>query len=86
MTRARFTHQPHRTVSCETCHAAKDSTDSDQLVLPQIQTCRACHNTADSTDSIQTPCVDCHRFHQAAELEMGPMIQLKGLRGHDAKP
>lgn len=87
MVHARFTHAPHRTVACDECHAAKASTDSDQLVLPQIETCRACHTTADTIHSVQTPCVDCHRFHQATTLEMGPrQIQLKGLRPHDAKP
>lgn len=88
MTHARFTHAPHRTVTCGNCHAARDSTDSDQLVLPQIETCRACHTTADAIASVQTPCVDCHRFHQAATLEMGqPAIPLKGLKViRDAKP
>lgn len=89
MVRARFTHQPHRTVSCETCHAAKDSNDSDQLVLPQIDSCRACHTTADSIHSVRTPCVDCHRFHQATTLEMGPIrepVNLKGVRSNAPKP
>jgi predicted CXXCH cytochrome family protein len=83
MVRARFTHQPHRAIDCQSCHAAKDSTDSDQLVLPQIDTCRTCHTTADSIRSVQTPCVDCHRFHQAREAVMGPTI-LKGVRAHGA--
>jgi predicted CXXCH cytochrome family protein len=71
MTQARFTHAPHQWVACDVCHAAKTSANSDDLMLPQIETCRSCHGGVDSTGQIQSTCIDCHRFHQAATLQMG---------------
>lgn len=70
MPMARFTHAPHQWVTCDTCHAATTSTDSNDLLLAQIGTCRACHGGVDSSEGIQSTCIDCHRFHQAGELSM----------------
>ncbi len=70
MPMARFDHAPHQWVSCDTCHAASVSADSDDLLLPQIESCRTCHGGVDSAGSIQSTCIDCHRFHQAADLSM----------------
>lgn len=70
MPMAIFTHEPHRWVDCGTCHAAKTSTDADELMLPQIETCRACHGGVNSAHLIQSTCIDCHRFHQAESALM----------------
>jgi hypothetical protein len=70
MPMARFTHEPHQWVACDSCHAASVSADSNDLLLPQIESCRACHGGVDSVGSIQSTCIDCHRFHQAADLTM----------------
>ena len=70
MPKARFTHEPHQWVACDSCHAASVSGDSNDLLLPQIESCRACHGGVDSSASIQSTCIDCHRFHQAVDLTM----------------
>ncbi len=70
MPMARFTHAPHQWVACDSCHAATVSTDSNDLLLPQIDTCRTCHGGVDSSQGIQSTCIDCHRFHQADGLSM----------------
>jgi hypothetical protein len=74
MPMARFTHAPHQWVACEACHAASVSADSDDLLLPQIASCRDCHGGVGSTSSIQSTCIDCHRFHQAATLTMSKFM------------
>ncbi|MEQ1439435.1 FHA domain-containing protein [Fontimonas sp. SYSU GA230001] len=73
MPMARFTHAPHQWVSCEVCHAASTSSDSNDLLLPQIETCRGCHGGVGSDGKIQSTCIDCHRFHQAATLSMSKL-------------
>ncbi|QHS11205.1 cytochrome c3 family protein [Sinimarinibacterium sp. NLF-5-8] len=65
---ARFDHAPHRWVGCDSCHAAQQSQDADDLLLPQIESCRQCHGGINSHSKIQSTCIDCHRFHQAHEL------------------
>lgn len=71
MVHARFTHEPHQAMRCEACHAAGNSQDSNDLMLPQIETCRACHAAVDSLDRFETRCADCHRFHQAMRSHAG---------------
>src|SRR5690606_39051229 len=74
MPMARFTHEPHQWVACDSCHAASVSADSNDLLLPQIESCRACHGGVDSSARIQSTCIDCHRFHQAADLTMSKFM------------
>lgn len=72
MVKAHFTHEPHRWVRCDTCHAAEASSDSDELLLPPIETCQTCHGSEQAEGAVQTGCVDCHQFHQGQTLKMGP--------------
>ncbi|MES0872787.1 cytochrome c3 family protein [Sinimarinibacterium thermocellulolyticum] len=74
MPMARFTHEPHRWVNCDTCHAASVSSDSNDLLLPQIESCRGCHGGVGSSARIQSTCIDCHRFHQAKDLTMSKFM------------
>lgn len=76
MTSAHFTHAPHRWVECGICHAAKASKNSDELMLPQVDTCRECHGGVDSVGQIQSTCIDCHRFHQAKSAQMGKVANM----------
>jgi hypothetical protein len=61
-------------VPCESCHAATVSSDSVDLLLPQIETCRLCHGGVESSAQIQSTCIDCHRFHQAEALTMSKFM------------
>lgn len=78
---ARFTHEPHRWVSCDTCHSATTSSSAEQLLLPKIKTCQGCHGGIDSAHAVQSTCIDCHRFHQAETEQMG---KSKGTLAHGA--
>lgn len=73
MPMARFTHAPHQWVACDTCHKATTSADSNDLLLPQIDSCRTCHGGVGSSGTIQSTCIDCHRFHQAETLSMSKL-------------
>ncbi|MFP5306156.1 MAG: FHA domain-containing protein [Gammaproteobacteria bacterium] len=74
MPMARFTHAPHEWVPCKSCHAVTVSSDSIDLLLPQIETCRLCHGGVESSAQIQSTCIDCHRFHQAEALTMSKFM------------
>lgn len=82
MTAAFFTHAPHQWVDCETCHKASGSTDSSELLLPELSSCRSCHGDVGSADKIKTPCIDCHRFHGAAE----PRASKNGAPSDETRP
>ncbi|MGQ0700636.1 MAG: cytochrome c3 family protein [Panacagrimonas sp.] len=78
MSMARFTHAPHKWVACDSCHAAENSANSDDLMLPQIDTCRSCHGGVDSSTQIPSTCIDCHRFHRAKTPWMDAQFGKKG--------
>ncbi|WP_043768696.1 FHA domain-containing protein [Algiphilus aromaticivorans] len=68
---ARFTHADHGWVSCGDCHAARDSEDADELLLPDLATCRSCHAGVASSRGVRSACIDCHGFHVAHDTVMG---------------
>lgn len=61
--KAKFDHLSHRTVDCGTCHAAKTSTKSSDILLPKLEVCLKCHGPADELTRVPTTCVTCHDFH-----------------------
>ena len=70
MPAADFTHGDHNDVSCETCHAAPESSESTDILMPGIAVCRDCHGDQASMDIIPTRCIDCHGFHIARDTMM----------------
>ncbi len=63
MKNARFDHQPHRLVSCDSCHAkASTSKDTADILLPGIETCRQCHR-AGKANAAEARCFECHDYH-----------------------
>lgn len=69
---SQFSHAPHQWVACKDCHAAAQSSLSQDLLLPPIATCRTCHGGAGDSHGIPSTCIDCHRFHQDQGPAMGP--------------
>ncbi len=59
-----FDHAAHTTEECGTCHAATESEEATDVLLPGIETCRECHagGTA-SGDQIVSTCAMCHSYH-----------------------
>lgn len=72
MPHARFPHGPHvlthgdedaRNANCETCHTARASKASSDVLLPGIASCRDCHQGGASTTKLASTCVMCHDYH-----------------------
>jgi nitrate/TMAO reductase-like tetraheme cytochrome c subunit len=71
-TAARFDHDAHRDLGCQSCHVGvKESEKTSDLLLPDVntaaagsQTCVQCH-LAESTGQRGAPaaCATCHNFH-----------------------
>lgn len=56
-----FDHEPHRMLACTACHAAAPtSRDTQDVLLPSIQTCRQCHRPGKGAEA---RCFECHRYH-----------------------
>ncbi|MBX9858795.1 MAG: cytochrome c3 family protein [Sphingomonas sp.] len=58
-----FDHAAHRTEKCESCHAAPQSTEAADLLVPGIKTCRTCHGGEASSAKVPSSCAMCHRYH-----------------------
>jgi predicted CXXCH cytochrome family protein len=65
-----FAHDAHRNTSCETCHDAATSSQSEDVLLPGIEVCRDCHGGQHAENKLQSTCIECHSFHQPDQLLM----------------
>ena len=67
---AKYSHGPHRSLSCEMCHGqAANSTKTSDILMPQRSACVGCHSDQSgtllvaSTRSRTNNCVLCHEYH-----------------------
>jgi len=67
---ARFPHKAHEIqgdltgdAACLSCHAVKESKESSDLLLPDIDTCVECHGDTPARERVVLQCVDCHEYH-----------------------
>ncbi|TXH02954.1 MAG: FHA domain-containing protein [Nevskiaceae bacterium] len=65
-----FSHDAHKQEKCESCHAARTSKKSDDVLLPDLKRCRDCHGDADSDAKIRSGCTLCHGYHIAQDRLM----------------
>lgn len=72
--KARYTHASHRDMECGSCHAARNSVEAAEVLMPNIGTCRACHGGEHATDKVPSTCMSCHVFHRP---ELEPMRKTK---------
>ncbi|HSD74351.1 MAG TPA: cytochrome c3 family protein [Steroidobacteraceae bacterium] len=69
MPKAHFDHGRHATSlsDCETCHAARESHEATDVLMPTIAECRECHGGTNATRSaanrVASTCTLCHSFH-----------------------
>jgi predicted CXXCH cytochrome family protein len=70
LTGARFDHAAHRTEQCESCHEARSSKASSDVLIPAIGNCRACHGDPGDSELMGTACIDCHGFHVAGRMDV----------------
>ncbi|MBD8524328.1 cytochrome c3 family protein [Pseudomarimonas arenosa] len=67
--KAHFTHRKHTTMECDSCHAAKESDSSRDLLIPDIANCRQCHaGEAGGHNMLESSCVSCHGYHESQHL------------------
>jgi hypothetical protein len=55
-----FTHAKHTFMSCVQCHAANESREASDIIMPPQVSCIACHRTNGTAPS---NCLACHSFH-----------------------
>jgi hypothetical protein len=61
LTSAIFDHEPHRVVSCESCHdKASASKLTSDVLLPGINNCQTCHK---ESGGARNGCSECHVYH-----------------------
>jgi hypothetical protein len=58
-----FDHAAHKTETCESCHAAQQSSSANDLLLPGIKTCRVCHGGETGASKVPSSCALCHSYH-----------------------
>jgi hypothetical protein len=69
MPRAQFTHTPHAMVTCESCHAARGSTKTSDVLVPPREACATCHAPSKGralrpgSGHAESRCFECHRYH-----------------------
>ena len=69
---SRFTHTPHRNVSCEACHeTARQSTNTSDVLMPSRKNCTGCHGGQSAKTS--SSCATCHGYHERSKVLMMQM-------------
>ena len=80
MPHAKFDHSKHEGFTCDSCHVkAMTSTESNDVLLPGIETCKKCH--APGAEHAESRCFECHTYHDGAKRkEITPKFTLPALR------
>ena len=84
MPQAIFTHAKHTTEDCASCHDVKNSKDSKDIAMPNIEKCRECHVGAKPVSGkVTSDCATCHKFHAGrdywhAEMQSQLLTKSKG--------
>lgn len=68
---SRFNHAKHDSSACTDCHAARNSDNSNDVLLPGIENCRKCHGGARAEDKYASTCIVCHQFHLSGKPAYG---------------
>ena len=77
---SQFKHSTHQVgkLSCASCHKAKESNSSSDILLPKIKICRSCHIGEESyraggafaKGTIPTTCLTCHTYHDGKHASL----------------
>jgi hypothetical protein len=80
----RFDHRSHQIqgkltgdAACLSCHKARQSKESSDLMLPVMAKCEECHGDKPAVERVVVQCVSCHAYH--------PMSNRKGTSGEVEK-
>ncbi len=66
-----FSHTSHKDMACEDCHAATQSEESSDVLLPKIDNCQQCHAGEGASAKVASTCISCHVYHQPGLTPMG---------------
>jgi pSer/pThr/pTyr-binding forkhead associated (FHA) protein/NAD-dependent SIR2 family protein deacetylase len=65
--KAKFTHTPHRTLPCESCHEkVRQSTNTSDVLMPVRKDCTGCHGGPSAKTS--SSCATCHEYHEHSKV------------------
>lgn len=67
---AEFSHRAHGTMSCDDCHGARSSAQSEDVLIPHLGLCQQCHQGQPAKGGVESGCGDCHRYHQEPREEL----------------
>jgi hypothetical protein len=89
---ATFNHAAHKAVECVACHdAARKSTQSSDVLLPDVDNCRTCHapssgslfagkSSGPNRGGVRHECVTCHRYHNGDAPDAGLGAAARGVK------
>ena len=63
----KFSHTQHRDTPCESCHDARPSSKTSDVLMPARSACTSCHGPQASLKS-SSKCVTCHEYHGHSKL------------------
>ena len=82
-----FNHEDHKQEKCTSCHAAKQSRTSSDLLLPGIGQCRTCHLGEDAHKAkVPSSCAMCHSYHPRNGAPVVSANMAMGVLGAGGKP
>jgi len=61
---SQFPHARHSQSECADCHAAAQSTQAEDILIPDIAVCQECHKGQQATQGLRSGCISCHSYHQ----------------------
>ncbi|MGH9418354.1 MAG: cytochrome c3 family protein, partial [Thermoanaerobaculia bacterium] len=65
--KVKFTHTPHRSIPCESCHeTARQSAKTSDVLMPSRKDCTGCHGGQSAKTS--SSCATCHEYHERSRL------------------
>ncbi|HTB27704.1 MAG TPA: FHA domain-containing protein [Steroidobacteraceae bacterium] len=74
----RFSHKQHAAqkdlsgdAACLSCHPARTSKQSSQVMIPDIGKCLECHSDHPAVDQVAVQCVSCHAYHPVTIIKAG---------------
>lgn len=78
-----FDHRSHRIQgkltgddACKSCHAANDSKDSSDLMIPGLTKCTECHGDKSVAERVTLQCVSCHEYHPRERTILDVVTQM----------
>ncbi|MDG1906443.1 MAG: cytochrome c3 family protein [Arenicella sp.] len=78
MPKSEFNHFSHRTSDCALCHAANDSEQSADVLMPDLELCETCHTGSTKGESkVPSNCISCHQFHLPSQNDWRTDLNFK---------